>query len=75
MIPVRAVGTVTWIVAGESAVRIPAWARNVSLLQNVQICRVVKLTIHRHPVPRLRMSGAIPLLSLYAFMAKALSLT
>ena len=75
MIPVRIVDTVTCIVAGESAVRIPAQARNVSLPQNVHICQVVKLTIHLHPVQRLRMSGVIPLLSLYAFMAKALSLT
>jgi len=75
MIPVRAVGTVTCIVAGVSAARIPTQARNVSLLQNVHIYRVVKLTIHLHPLPRLRMRGAIPLLSLYAFMAKALSVT
>ena len=31
--------------------------------------RGVKLTTHLHLVPRLRMSGAIPLIPLYAFMA------
>jgi len=75
MIPVQAVGTMTCIVAEESAARIPTQATDVSFLQNVHICRVVKLTIHLHPVPRLRIRGAMPLLSLYAFMAKALSVT
>ena len=32
-------------------------------------CRSLKLTTHLHLVPRLRMSGAIPLLPLYAFVA------
>ena len=30
-------------------------------------CRVVNLTTHLHPVPRLRMGGTNPLLPLYAF--------
>jgi hypothetical protein len=67
---------------GWSGVQIPRGARNFSLLENVQIgavanqtyatgtggsVRIVNMTTHLHLVPRLIMSGAIPLLPLYAF--------
>jgi hypothetical protein len=77
-----AVGIATTL---RSLVRIAVGARDVFLLQNVQtgtwahpasysmdtevLSRGVNLTAHLHLVPRLRMSGAVPLLTLCAFMA------
>jgi hypothetical protein len=74
---------VTGLRDGRSVVRILTRARDFCLLQKVQLAsnsmgarsfsrgqsgRDVKLSIPLHLEPRLRKSGVIPLLSLYAFM-------
>jgi len=75
---------VTRLLAGRSGIRIPAGSRNFSLLQIIPAyCSVdtegfspggksgrdVRLTSHIRLVPGLRMSGAVPPLPIYAFMA------
>jgi len=81
----RAVILATASLAGWPGILIPVGAGDFSHLKNHQDLwgplsklssghqassgRGMKLTAYVHPVPRLGMSGVVPWLSLYAFMA------
>ena len=60
----------SWIVAGRSGVQIPVWATDVSILQIVQTSSGAHPASysmrtgasHFHLLPKIRLSGAIPLL-------------
>jgi hypothetical protein len=53
----------------DSGAQPAAYLMSIGFLSRNQTDRDIKLTTHLHLVPRLRISGAMPLLPLYTFMA------
>jgi hypothetical protein len=58
----------------NSGAHTTSYSMGVSVLSREQSGRGLKLTTHLHTVPRLRMSGDIPLVPLHAVMVLAASI-